>query len=115
MPKGNPLYNNWSEALKNDWETSKEELPVIPLVEPLCTEIRLPKWPTRPVELTPLRELLEKRVIAVAGSALDMFDVSWFERTAARIGITLLRKKLLSYAMDKVLSDLGNRNLPRVR
>jgi Patatin-like phospholipase len=115
MPEGNPLFKDWSNAVKQDWRNSIGELPIIPLVGPLRTEIALPKWPTQPVELAPLRELLEARVIAVASSALDMFKVSWFERTAARIGITLLRKKLLGYAMDKVLSDLGKRNLPRVR
>ncbi|MGA9917893.1 MAG: patatin, partial [Paraburkholderia sp.] len=116
MPPSNPLYSNWNDAVRKDWRiASGDELPIIPLVGKLREEITLPKWPTQPVELAPLRELLEARVIAVAGSALDMFKVSWLERTAARIGITLLRKKLLGYAMDKVLSDLDKRNLPRVR
>ncbi|WP_438397179.1 patatin-like phospholipase family protein [Caballeronia sp. DA-9] len=115
MPPGNPLFDNWSDTVKNAWRTSINELPIIPLTGKLREEIGLPKWPTQPVELGPLRELLEARVIAVAGSALDMLKVSWIERTAARVGITLLRKKLLSYAMDKVLNDLAKRNLPRVR
>nr|WP_256701187.1 patatin [Caballeronia sordidicola] len=114
MPAENPLYNSWSAASKKEWCISKE-LPIIPLVGKLRMEIPLPKWPTRPVELAPLRELLEARVVAVAGSALDMLKVSWLERNAARLGIMLLRKKLLGYAMDHVLSDLSKRNLPRVR
>ncbi|KXU86951.1 hypothetical protein CR51_36635 [Caballeronia megalochromosomata] len=115
MPKANPLYGNWTDAVSTEWHTSSNELPIIPLVGKLREEIALPKWPTRPVELPPLRELLEARVMAVAGSALDMFKVSWIERKAASFGIALLRKKLLGYAMDKVLSDLGKRNLPQVR
>ncbi|AET95084.1 putative patatin (plasmid) [Burkholderia sp. YI23] len=114
IPAGNPLFNNWSQASRTDWSIS-EELPIIPLVGTMREEIALPTWPTQPVELAPLRDLLEARVIAVAGSALDMLKVSRIERTAARIGIKLLRKRLLGYAMDKVLNDLGKRNLPRVR
>ncbi|MFM0520738.1 patatin-like phospholipase family protein [Caballeronia jiangsuensis] len=115
MPDTNPLYGSWSDAVRTEWHASGGELPIIPLVGKLREEIPLPKWPTQPVELTPLRQLLEARVMAVAGSALDMFKVSWIERKAASLGIALLRKKLLGYAMDKVLSDLGKRNLPRVR
>ena len=114
MPVEIPPYNSWSTTLKTEWSISRK-LPIIPLVGKLSMEIPLPMWPTQPVELAPLRELLEARVIAGAGSALDMLKVSWLERTAARLGIESLRKKHLEYAMDHLLSDLSKRNLPGVR
>jgi hypothetical protein len=80
MMRANPLYSNWSDVVRREWSTSIDELAIIPLIGTLRDEIALPMWPTRPAAPAPPRELLEARVIAVAGSALDMFKVSWRER-----------------------------------
>jgi hypothetical protein len=117
MPADNPLFKDWKAgagaAPLNQWQVaSNQELNIIPLVGPLRAPITLPVWPSGTVYLDPLRALLEKRVVSVAGSALDMLDVSWLQRKAAKIGIFLLRKRMLATAMEKIASDLAARNLP---
>ncbi|MDF5712134.1 MAG: patatin-like phospholipase family protein [Nostoc sp. S4] len=90
LPASNPLFNSWSEALKNNPQLQVDKegeqdtfLPIIPLFGSLTKEINLPHWPQYQKEnFKSLEKQIQERIQVVVPRLINQSINDSFTRTA---------------------------------
>jgi hypothetical protein len=116
----NPLFDTWSPALRQAYliqggdDGSVRELPVIPLMDTVRREERLPDWPETPVDLDALEKGIDQRLVAVSKGLARTMNLTGYKSLLAGLGSWLLRKEIVRKGIVRIEKNLAEHELKTV-